>query len=61
MAHSPEQMRKKEMAQEEAERHHVYANVEGMRESANAGYKREQSERRNNPEMYDEQGYARMK
>lgn len=29
MAHSPEQMRKKEMAQEEAEKHHKYAKADG--------------------------------
>lgn len=30
MSHSPEQSRKKEAAQQEAERHHKYANVEEM-------------------------------
>lgn len=37
MSHSPEQMRKKEAAQQEAERHALYARADGSMASGNTG------------------------
>ena len=63
MSHSPEQKRQKEEALRMAERHHKM-NVVGERagngDTPEQGYKREMSERKNDPEHYDEQGYRRL-